>query len=123
MKRHRLRRLVATPAIVATHAERFWSKVKKAGPDDCWLWQRHVDRATGYGRYHFLGRAINAHRVAALLHFGSIPAGRQACHKCDVRTCCNPKHLFLGTAEENMQDMSRKGRASRMGNRRAHVGE
>ena len=51
-----------------------------------------------------------AHRAAWRLFKGEIPAGLYVCHKCDEKLCANPDHLFLGTAVDNMQDASRKGR-------------
>ena len=64
----------------------------------------------GYGVIWYQGRQTYTHRVAYELANGPIPDGMQVCHKCDVSSCINPTHLFLGTQRDNIHDMMRKGR-------------
>lgn len=89
-------------------AERFWPKVRRAGDDDCWLWSGSL-MTRGYGQFFWNGRPDGAHRVAWILTHGSIPDGLFVLHRCDVRPCCNPAHLFLGTHKHNMEDAQAKG--------------
>jgi hypothetical protein len=56
-----------------------------------------------------------------VLEHGSIPHGRYVLHRCDNRRCCNPSHLFVGTQQDNMDDMLAKGREG-MGEAKAHHG-
>lgn len=92
---------------------RFWSKVRLTANDDlCWEWQFGLNDA-GYGSFecYFNGVKIRrAHRMAWVLTHGEIPDGLWVLHSCDNRKCCNPKHLFLGTSDDNIQDKLNKGR-------------
>lgn len=103
---------------------RFWTKVNKNGivpahrPElgPCWEWTA----ATYGGGYGLIGeggrksKSIPAHRQSWLMHKGPIPIGVWVLHKCDVKRCVNPAHLFLGTRSDNVEDMVKKGRHGRM---------
>lgn len=97
-------------------AQRFWAKVDRRGPDDCWPWTANMG-SDGYGKFWIDGTSKHASRVAWSLTFGVIPDSTPlVCHRCDNPRCCNPAHLFLGTARDNTRDMHEKGRAA-MGER------
>lgn len=82
---------------------KFWDCVTKT--ESCWLWNGFIDR-DGYGR----AKGGAASRRAWELTNGPIPDGLDVLHKCDVRACVRPDHLFLGTHQDNMTDMVCKGR-------------
>jgi hypothetical protein len=98
-----------------TLAERFWPKVDRRNPEDCWEWKASTTNK-GYGCIApggATGHPLGAHRVAWTLTNGPIPAGLCVLHRCDNPPCCNPAHLFLGTILENNADMIAKGRHSK----------
>lgn len=67
--------------------------------------------ASGYGRFAIRKNLIDqAHRVSWRLHFGEIPPKTLVCHKCDVKLCVRPEHLFLGSYADNTRDMVLKHR-------------
>jgi hypothetical protein len=93
-------------------AERFWSKVAIAGPDECWEWT--ASRTTfGYGQINIDHKPQRAHRVAWELAHGPIPDGLCVLHSCDNPPCVNPAHLRIGTDAENIVDMWSRERRTR----------
>jgi hypothetical protein len=89
--------------------ERFWSKVVKGSPDECWEWIGGKDD-DGYGSMTIDGKTCRAARFSLSLSGVSLGPNDLACHTCDNPPCVNPAHLFKGTQVDNMADMDRKGR-------------
>lgn len=85
-------------------------KVGVQAADECWKWtgKRSRDR---YGIFRVNRRDFAAHRLAY-----ELTTGRRAevvMHTCDVRCCCNPRHLRGGTQRENIEDRQRKQRQAK----------
>ena len=97
-----------------------WKHIKKGAENECWEWQKKLSHH-GYGEYSIKHKSYRAHRIVFELTHPEIKlrpisqlkpkVGDQLIlHSCDNPSCCNPKHLFLGTHKENMEDMVKKGR-------------
>lgn len=103
--------VVIRPAsrIARNPMELFWSHVEKVD-GGCWLWQGA--RSRGYGAFESreLGGMLRTHRLSWTIVHGPIPNGLYVLHRCDNPPCCNPDHLFLGTNQDNVDDMVAKGR-------------
>jgi hypothetical protein len=107
--------MIEIPTLTESDIKRFWSKVDKRGPNDCWEWVAALD-TTGRGVFRVQKVLFKAPRISYTLSHKD-PEKLCVCHSCDNPACCNPKHLWLGTQTENTRDRDIKGRqVSRRGN-------
>jgi len=95
------------------YVQRFWSKVDKRSPDECWPWIPPVAK----GRYGNFTIRVNGKseqfkpsRLAYYFRTGIDLGSKFGCHTCDNPICCNDAHIFPGTQRDNVQDALKKGR-------------
>jgi len=97
-----------------TVLDRFNDKYIPEPNSGCWIWVGTINR-NGYGEMRHLGypgQTVAAHRLSYELFLGPIN-NLCVCHRCDVRSCVNPDHLFLGTIKDNTLDRDKKGRGAK----------
>jgi len=94
--------------LIENKIRRFLSQIEPDFFGGCWLWSGAIHRC-GYGTFSHNGGSL-AHRASYQLFKGETK-GLHVLHKCDVKCCVNPNHLFLGTNADNVADKVAKGRA------------
>lgn len=116
-----------TDLLRPTVEQRFWSRLDRRGPDECWPWTGYVNHL-GYGTLDINRRPSLAHRLAYKMLVGPIPEGLvldHVCHNdsdctagntCEHRRCCNPAHLEPVPQAENV----RRGRGGQHWAQKTH---
>ena len=108
-------RLNPSQYLPKTSINRILEKIEIITESGCWVFMGNLSNK-GYG---VIGndageekKLYSTHRKTFEYFIGEIPKGISVCHRCDVTSCCNPNHLFLGTHKQNMEDRKRKGRCA-----------
>jgi len=97
-----------------------WEKrANRRGINECWLWTGKL-HTTGYGCLVRNGKRLYAHRLSLEFHSETFDESLFVLHRCDVRQCVNPHHLFQGTHTDNMRDAADKGRLGGVLRSRTH---
>ncbi len=98
--------------LISTIKNRFYSKVLMPNESGCMLWigAKTLKSDKGYGEFRIKGKRKLAHHFSYELYNGKIKKGLLVLHKCDIRNCIAPEHLFLGTAQDNAIDRNKKRR-------------
>jgi len=107
--------MITVKPINLTEADvaRFWSKVDKRGPNDCWEWAGGRDK-DGYGQFYDCTYSpYRANRIAFVITNGDTKL--QVCHTCNNPPCCNPAHLYAGTQLDNVKQAIRENRLDSRG--------
>lgn len=86
--------------------KRFWDKVDIKSEDECWNWKGAISSG-GYGGFRVDYHTVKSNRFAWKCTYGEIKGKLMVLHKCNNKLCCNPNHLYLGTAVDNMRDRSK----------------
>ena len=103
-------------AVLAAPAQavaRFWSRVDRAGPSECWPWTARRSPG-GYGVFRLPVAYARANRMAFLLSGGRFSPEAPIClHSCDRPECCNPAHLRAGSNADNIRDREERDRSAK----------
>lgn len=86
--------------------ESVWKKIDIKNNNECWNWIGCLNH-DGYGEIKINYKKYLVHRVVYELIYDSIPDGLLVLHKCNNPSCCNSNHLYIGTHEDNMKQMTK----------------
>mgnify|MGYP001563935671 CR=1 FL=1 len=87
------------------------ARIRRGTPDECWPYDGATrSRRSPYGVVVIAGKKWQVTHLIYLLFRGPLPDGKFVCHSCDYPPCCNERHLWAGTHDDNMADRTAKNR-------------
>jgi len=86
---------------------------------DCWLHAGALNCPNGYPQISFRGKRALVHKLLCEEAHG--PSTLLALHKCDIKRCCNPEHLYCGTRRDNAVDVRERTWTSQQKLRREDI--
>lgn len=98
--------------------QEFERRIERLPFSGCWIWMKSL--RYGYGQVWIRPNIMQAHRLAYQLYVGLIPEGLQVLHKCDIKCCVNPDHVYLGTDADNTRDKLQRGTFSYFNSLQTH---
>lgn len=106
------RKFTPIPDLSEKYLIRFWSRVDKRGPDECWPWTAALSHGYGNMSLPVPGgkKEFGANRISLFLKTGNRLEFLQALHTCDNPPCCNPDHLYAGDERRNILDCIERNR-------------
>lgn len=91
-------------------ADRFWSKVDKRGPKECWPWHGCLVGGRGQMLLRIAGQKKHIYAPRIALELSGIDLrGKFALHRCNNPRCVNPSHLYAGSRSDNTFDAMNAG--------------
>ena len=95
-----------TQYLIDEYKKRIEKKISRVPESGCWIWTGSSDK---YGRIRFGTKWKKAHKISYMCYKGPVPDGVLVLHKCDVKLCVNPDHLYLGDMKDNARDTVDRG--------------
>jgi HNH endonuclease len=92
--------------------EKFYNCIEIITETGCWIWLRSLNNS-GYAIVNESRKIIPMHRWSYERFKGKIPENMCVCHSCDIRSCVNPNHLWLGSWQDNINDKVNKNRQAK----------
>jgi hypothetical protein len=90
--------------------EKFFRNIYPEPNSGCWLWGGYSN-LLGYGQIYVMDKRKQSHRFSYEFHYNiELNDTQLICHRCNMPSCWNPNHLYIGTQSINMMQAYKEGR-------------
>jgi len=100
--------MISFPELI--ECEELYSRLALTFIEDNNCWIKPTNKEGNRVKVGWKGKQALLYRIVFEVIHGPIPKGWQVCHSCDNPGCYSPHHLWVGTAQDNMEDRINKER-------------